>query len=110
MKKPKKEEILGPWLPAAYTIPEVAAIQALMRGEATPEQQTRALKWIVEQAASTYDSTYWPDSESDRNYAQGKRHVGLNIVKMTKLDLGVLKKREDDAQFRAQKSKEKENG
>lgn len=70
--------------PAVYELPDIAAVQALERGEATPEQQQRALRWIVEQAAGTYEVDY---RENDRAHAfvSGRRFVGLQIVKLLKL-------------------------
>lgn len=89
-------KINGPWAPAEYDVADAAAIQALVRGDATPEQQTRALKWIVESACGTYDQTFWPGGEDgDRNtaFAEGKRFVGNSIVKMTRLNTMSLKER-----------------
>ena len=86
----------GPWEPAGYELPDVAAIQALVRGDANEEQQKRAIKWIIESAAGTYDQTYWPGGdEGDRNtaFAEGKRFVGNTIVKMTRLSTMSLKER-----------------
>lgn len=78
-------------LPAAYEIPDAAAIQALAFGTATPDQQRRALEWIVNNACGTYDSEY-RSNEREHAYVSGRRFVGLQIVKMTKLNLGKLKK------------------
>lgn len=78
-------------LPAIYDIPDVAAIQALAFGTATPDQQRRALEWIVNSACGTYDSEY-RSNDREHAYASGRRFVGLQIVKMTKLNLGKLKK------------------
>lgn len=78
-------------LPAVYGIPDVAAIQALAFGTATPDQQRRALEWIVNSACGTYDSEY-RSNDREHAYASGRRFVGLQIVKMTKLNLGKLKK------------------
>lgn len=86
----------GPWEPADYDIADAAAIQALTRGDATDEQQQRAIKWIIESAAGTYDQTFWPGGDDgDRNtaFAEGKRFVGNTIVKMTRLNTMALKKR-----------------
>lgn len=78
-------------LPAVWDIPEAAAIQALAHGTATPDQQRRALEWIVNHACGTYDSEY-RSNDREHAYASGRRFVGLQIVKMTKLNLGKLKK------------------
>lgn len=82
----------GPWAPAKYDPADVRAIQELERGEATPEQQKRALKWIIESVSGTYDVTHWPGDDGERNtsFANGKRYVGLTIVKMLKLNPAEL--------------------
>lgn len=77
--------------PAPWDLPDAAAIQALTFGTASPDQQRRALEWIVNSACGTYDSEY-RSNDREHAYASGRRFVGLQIVKMTKLNLGKLKK------------------
>jgi hypothetical protein len=55
----------------------VEAIQALARDPA----HKRALDWIIREACMTYDETFFPD-ERNSAYAQGRRGVGLAIVKL----------------------------
>lgn len=83
-----------PWHPAPYDEDIVNALQAVANGVAVAGQQTLALKWIVETACGTYDETYFADSERNTAYAQGKRHVGLQIVKMVKVQPDSLRKRQ----------------
>ena len=90
--KPRKGT---PWLPAPYENADIAAIQALAKGEARAEQQIRALTWIVEKAARTYDMTYQPESARDSDFAEGKRYVGNQIVKMTKINIAALRKTDE---------------
>lgn len=92
MKKPPAG---AAWAPVPYEIDDVGAIQALNRGDATPEQQQRALRYIVETAAGTYDLSYRPDSERDTAFAEGRRFVGLTVVKLTKINLQLLRKNAD---------------
>lgn len=85
----------APWLPPKYDIPDVAAIQALSRGDATPEMQQRALKWIIESACGTYDFPYRPaPNDRDTNIALGRMFVGQQIVKMLKLNLEFLRRKQ----------------
>ena len=84
----------APYTPAPYTDADVSAIQALQRGEATPEQQKRALEWIVNSAANTYDLEYRTEPR-DHAFCSGRRFVGLQIVKMLKLSLAALNRRRD---------------
>lgn len=88
---------LKPWAPAPYDPADVAAIQALGRGDATEDQQQRALRYIIEVVAGTYDQSFWPGGEEgrrDSDFAEGKRHVGNTLVKMTKLNLSKMRRME----------------
>lgn len=86
MKKPDA----SPWRPFDWEPADVAAIQALARGDATPDQQKRALDWIIT-SAGTYDLSYRPNSDRDTAFAEGKRHVGLQIVTKLKLNLAAIR-------------------
>lgn len=92
MSKPIKTH-QDPWKPVAYDVADAAALQALSEGRATPEQQIRALKWIVEIASGTYDLSFRPGSTGDRDtaFAEGRRFVGMSCVKLTKLNLAALR-------------------
>jgi len=92
MRRSKAHE---PWLPAEYSDRDVYAIQSLARGDADASLQVHALKFIVETLSGCYDVTFCPDSERASSFAEGKRHVGLQIVKMTKLNLSALRKTDD---------------
>jgi len=82
-----KPPVGAPWAPAPYEPADAGALQALSRGECEPHQQTRALKFIVETLCGTYDLSYRPSGDRDTTFAEGKRHVGLQIVKLLKLKL-----------------------
>lgn len=78
--------------PPDYEPADIGAIQALARGDASPEAQRRALDWIINAAAATYDQSFHPDNAQLTSFAEGRRFVGNQIVKLTKLDLSKLKK------------------
>lgn len=84
----------APWLPPAYTDRDISAIQALARGDATQEQQSHALRFVVETLSGCYDMSYRPGVEGERDtaFAEGRRFVGLQLVKMTKLNVAALRK------------------
>lgn len=82
-----------PWAPADHDVAEVSAIQALAAGNASPDQQKRALDYIIVVLAGTYDMSYRPNSQRDTDFAEGKRFVGNQIVLMTKLDTKKLAER-----------------
>jgi len=88
----------APWLPVPYEKADVYAIKALAAGTADAEQQKRALRWIIEQAAGTYDLHYRPDNARDTDFALGRGHVGQQIVKLIKINPAVLDPRADLSQ------------
>lgn len=82
----------APWFPPHYEFADVSALKGLAAGTANPEQQQRALKWIIENACATYELSYRPTSDRDTTFAEGRRFVGLQIVKALHLDLSTLRK------------------
>lgn len=87
----KKPEVPEAHTPADYDVADAAALQALGRGEASPEQQRRALRWIIEGAANTYDLSYRPQDTGAMAFSEGRRFVGLQMVKLLKFNLGALR-------------------
>lgn len=83
------------WRIPDYDIADVAAIQALSKGVATPDQQKRALDWIILKASMTYDNPFDLDSAHISAHYAGRMFVGQQIVKLVKLNINVLKKKEN---------------
>lgn len=67
------------------------AMQALERGEATPEQQKRALTWIVNNACDTYGFPMNPESDRLSAVWLGRVFVGKQIVKLIKINMSLVK-------------------
>lgn len=84
------------------TLPEVVALKALAQGTATDDQQRRALKFIVEKIAGTYEETFYPGPDGERNsvFAQGKRRVGTHIVSILSADIRKFKDGQPSEQVR----------
>lgn len=82
-----------PFTPAVWDIADVAAVQACVNGTATAEQQKRAMQWIINQAATTYDFEYRTDGR-DHAFASGRRFVGLQINKLLLLSVPGLQEHE----------------
>lgn len=74
-----------------YDLADATSLQALERGEANPDQQKRALAWIINNAAATYEVAWEPDNERASSFESGRRFVGLEIVKLVKLNLAALR-------------------
>lgn len=68
--------ISADWFPA-----DASAVQACCNGTATPEQQVRAMNWILHQGCRVDDSEY-RTNERDHAFASGRRFVGLQIRKL----------------------------
>ena len=80
-----------PWLPPEYELADASALQALVRGNATKEQQQRAVNWVINSAADTYGLDY-RQNDRDHAFGAGRRFVGMQIVKMLKLNTAALVK------------------
>jgi hypothetical protein len=75
---------------------EAAAIKAVSKGEATPEQQIAAFKCISEKLSDMYGYHYWPGNDGDRStaFALGRAFVGQMLVGIHKAPMSVFKQRE----------------
>ena len=73
-----------------WDIPTASAIQALIRGEATFEQQRSAMNWIINQACGTYNTSFSELGDRETSFAEGRRFVGTNIVKLSKISTAAL--------------------
>jgi hypothetical protein len=67
-----------------------AAIKAIARGEASPDQQVTALNWIISECAGTYEGVYFPESVRQSDFASGKRFVGNQIVGIINMSMAVF--------------------
>lgn len=87
-----------PYMPASYTKYDIYALKALQDGTASAAQQQRALAWIVNHAARTYDLPYHPGADGDRDtaFASGKMFVGQQIVKLINFDAKLLNKMNEE--------------
>lgn len=84
----------APYAPAPYTTEDIGAARALFRGEAQPHEQLRIIEWLKTMSGG-YDLSYRPgeDGRRDTDFAEGKRFVWLQLLKLSKLD--PTKKRTD---------------
>lgn len=73
------------WVPPLYEPADIEAIRAVAKGEADPAQQARAMQWIINAAAGTYELSFRSDAHGgDREtaFAEGRRFVGMQVVKL----------------------------
>ena len=85
------KKLAFPWEPKQYELSDITAVQAVALGVADKDQQVRALWWIVEQVYGTYDLG-WHLENAD--FAAGLRFAGLQIVKATKLNTALMRKKD----------------
>lgn len=76
-------------MPVKCVKADAAALQAMRRGEAAPEQQTRAMEFIVGDISDRNGMSFRPGPEGERDtaFAEGRRFVGNQIVKITNTPL-----------------------
>ena len=86
--------------PPPYEKAVASALQQLAAGTASPDQQKRALDWIIKQACGTYDQAFRPggqDGARETDFALGRQFAGQQIVKMLHLNLSVIANRNPNA-------------
>ncbi len=79
-----------PWKPSAWELEEAGAIQAVAYGKADEHQQQRAMKYIIEALCATYDMSFRAVNPHETSFAEGKRFVGLQLVKLINTNLSRL--------------------
>lgn len=93
-----------PWRPIEVNVSPVVgpgllnkadalAIKMVAAGEATPEQQRRALEAIVTRIACVDDMSFRADDHGgtrETDFSEGKRFVGLQLRKIISTSLEIL--------------------
>ena len=80
-------------MPVKYAKADVAALQALRRGDASADQQLRAMEYILETVCDRNGMSFrpGPDGARETDFSEGRRFVGNQIVKLTNIPLSKLK-------------------
>lgn len=81
----------SPIPPISATKREIYALQALHKGEATPDQQKLVLKWLVWKAAQTHAVIEPVQSNDVTNFQLGRRSVGLALLEHLNTDPSKMK-------------------
>ena len=84
------------WFRCDYELADATALQALEAGTANDEQQKRALTWIIHNAAAAYEVAWEPDNERASSFEAGRRYVGIEIIKMLKINTNALRRKQND--------------
>jgi len=95
MRQPKPSS--QPWKPVPYVKADWAAICAVSRGEGTPDQQKRAIEFIINTVSDRDGMSYRPGSEGrrDTDFAEGRRFCGNQIVKLINLKASAFDNEEE---------------
>lgn len=77
-----------PWSSFDADEADAACIKALAAGVASEGQQKAALALIINRLCGTYDLSFRPGGLAGvraADFAEGKRHVGNQLVRLTKI-------------------------
>jgi len=85
-----KVEQPDPFRSADWELADASAIQACVRGQATPEQQQRAINWVVYSACLVDDIEY-RTNDRDHAFASGRRFPALQLRKLLSINVGALR-------------------
>jgi hypothetical protein len=85
----------NPWdniVPPKADKPAIVALKATLRGEATPDQQTRAIQYIVRTISAHQRTSFrpGPGSGEETAFNEGRRYVGNQIAILTDIPLSKL--------------------
>jgi len=84
-----KTGLESPYFPVPYEAHHVGAVQALLRGDCAENQQKEFMRWLIEGCCGTYDQSFRVDPYSTA-FAEGRRFVGNQVVKMSRLDAKLV--------------------
>lgn len=91
----KKIKPHDPWGSAPFELADAMALKALAAGSANEDQQKRALAWILQKACRLNRLSADPASERATCFAEGKRHVGLQLARIVSMNSDELKREID---------------
>lgn len=89
-----KKNIIYPWTPAPYVKADVVAMQNLVKGEASEQQQKRILEWVLRSVCELNGLSFRPDDAGGTratDFAEGKRWVALQICKLINTNMDDIK-------------------
>ena len=78
--------------PAAVVLADIQALQALGKCEATPDQQRRALDWILYSAAMLREDPFVPGQPDATAYLNGRQSVARQIASVLQTDPASIRR------------------
>lgn len=83
----KSKSAPAPWAEPIYEKADVIAIQMVALGKGDEHHQKRVLDILINKIAETYNLSFRPDQDGGEratSFAEGKRYVGSQLVKLMK--------------------------
>lgn len=93
MAKAKRIKLNGDLFDVQFTVADIHALQRVYAGDATPEQQKRAMSWILTDLCRIKELGYH-ENDRDTAFAQGRKFPGLKLAEFITINLENLKKKE----------------
>lgn len=86
--------VIQPWTSVDADEYDIGAFKALAVGKASEGQQKLVLDFIINRIARTYDMSFRPGEDGPRatDFAEGKRYVGNQIIRLIKIDVKAKQK------------------
>jgi hypothetical protein len=85
---PPRAPSIAPYLPPKVSKAVAYATKAVAGGTADANQQQLFMTWLIEEASRAHDMSYRPahlGGQSDTDFAEGKRYVGLSVIRLVRM-------------------------
>jgi hypothetical protein len=92
MPRTKHAVVALPTAQPQAIVADLAAVKALHAGTATPEQQRRALDWIMKRAAGIGEVSFHPGDSHATAFKDGRRFVGLILANVLAKTMDALRR------------------
>jgi hypothetical protein len=92
MPRTKFAAVALPTAAPAAIVADLAAVKALHAGTASPEQQRRALDWIMKSVAGIGEVSFHPGDSHATAFREGRRFVGLILANVLAKSMDALRR------------------
>lgn len=87
---------------------DMHAVRAVTEGRATPDQQKRAMVYVIRRLCSADDPSFVPSSDSGTAFNEGRRFVGIALRTIAALPSELLSR--DEAKGTPQRRQTRKKG
>lgn len=100
MSSNKVAKKLGGLVMAPFEPADATAVQAVFEGQASDEQQRRAMRWILNGACRIHEISFHPENTRLSDFNEGQRFVGKQIAELLRTDvrglIAILQQRSEE--------------